>query len=148
MLGCKEAGDFTMLLTTSVRSARSRAIRRTGFTLLEVLIVVAILVILAGSASIAVFKYLDDAKEGRAKADMRQVEQALKKMYMESGGQQWPDQSMAAEVARNMDQGQAGMISPWNTPYTWQIMTTAEGNERPVISCTTNRGKQLSWPER
>ena len=59
-----------MLLTT-IRTARqraeNRAVRRAAFTLLEVLIVVAILVILASAASIALFRYLEDAKVGRAK---------------------------------------------------------------------------------
>ena len=47
------------------------------------LIVVAILVILASAASIAYFRYLEDAKVGRAKTDMRAIEQALKKYYTE-----------------------------------------------------------------
>lgn len=139
-----------MLLTT-IRSKRSRATRRAAFTLLEVLIVVAILVILAGSASIALFKYLEDAKVGRAEADMRQIEQSVKKIYIESGGTQWPDMSQQQAVASNLEQGLAGMQSPWNTPYTWEIMSmnNADGTmtQRPLIKCQSPKG-ELSWPKR
>ena len=64
------------MLLTNIRTARRKAARRAAFTLLEVLIVVAILVILASAASISLFRYLEDAKVGRAKTDMRVIEQA------------------------------------------------------------------------
>jgi type II secretory pathway pseudopilin PulG len=118
--------------------------------LLEVLIVVAILVILAGSASIALFRYLDDAKKGRAKADMMSIETALKALYMESGGTQWPDPSNTAPVAAKLEQGSNGLISPWGTPYTWTMAgQNQDGSEtqRPIISCSTNKGEIISWPE-
>jgi general secretion pathway protein G len=132
----------------TLQTARRRATRRTAFTLLEVLIVVAILVILAGSASIAVFKYLDDAKKGRAKADMMAIEKAIKTVYMENQGQQWPDMSQSAAVASKLEQGQAGLISPWGQPYQWEVGQDAQGNERVMIHCTTNKGEQIRWPER
>ena len=138
-----------MLLTTT-RISRQKATRRSAFTLLEVLIVVAILVILAGSASIALFKYLEDAKVGRAQADMRQIEQSINKIYMESGGTQWPDMGQQAAVAANLQQGAAGLMSPWNTPYTWSIASYAAPDgtqtERPVVTCQSPKG-QLSWPK-
>jgi len=139
-----------MLLTT-IQSSRRRATRRAAFTLLEVLIVVAILVILAGSASIALFKYLDDAKKGRAKADMMSIETALKKIYAEDGGNEWPQQG-DPRVGQNLEQGQAGLTSPWGTPYTWQVKQMDTGGattERPVISCLNPKtGETINWPER
>ena len=45
-------------------ATRLRRVPRAAFTLLEVLIVVAIIVVLAGVSSIYVFRYLEDAKEG------------------------------------------------------------------------------------
>jgi general secretion pathway protein G len=134
-----------MLLQTT-QSLRRRAARRAAFTLLEVLIVVAILVILAGSASIAVFKYLEDAKEGRAKADMRMIEQTLQKMYMESGGTAYP-QMGDPNVAANLSSGQAGLIDPWGHPYQWDIENNpTTGDPRPVVHCQTPK-KVLQWPE-
>lgn len=136
-----------MLLTTT-RIARQRATRRAAFTLLEVLIVVAILVILAGSASIALFKYLEDAKKGRAKADMMAIEKSIKKIYMENGATSWPDVSQSGAVAANLEQGANGLTSPWGTQYTWSIIADGTGQgERPLIQCQTSKGEVVSWPE-
>src|SRR3954453_22212587 len=62
-----------------------RAARRAAFTLLEVLIVVAIIVVLAGVSSIYVFRYLEDAKEGRAKADVKTLEKAATSYELKIG---------------------------------------------------------------
>src|SRR5260370_627756 len=56
---------------------QTRTARRTGFTLMEVLVVVAILVILAGVGSVAVFHYLDDAKVKTATLGIKNIHQAL-----------------------------------------------------------------------
>jgi len=127
-----------MLLTPTLRLARQRAARRAGFTLLEVLVVVAILVILAGTASIAIFKYLEDAKVGRAKSDMQTIESAVKKYYTEHG--EWPPNNQLVVVAPYLEQGQNGLIDPWNNPYMLQIVvyqdeTSGEQKERPLLTC-------------
>ena len=147
-----------MLLTT-LRSARataaSRASRRAAFTLLEVLIVVAILVILASAASIALFRYLDDAKEGRAQSDMRAIEQAIKTYYLKHN--EWPQQGEEGllQVAPYLEQGQAGLVSPWQTRYYWQLVqqqdeTDGSYKERPVVYCPQHdqNKPQLQWPLR
>jgi general secretion pathway protein G len=51
---------------------------RSAFTLLEVLVVVAILVVLASVASIYVFRYLDDAKKDKAYLQAKAIEKAAK----------------------------------------------------------------------
>jgi general secretion pathway protein G len=51
---------------------------RSAFTLLEVLVVVAILVVLASVASIYVFRYLDDAKKDKAYLQAKNIEKAAK----------------------------------------------------------------------
>jgi general secretion pathway protein G len=51
---------------------------RAAFTLLEVLVVVAILVVLASVASIYVFRYLDDAKKDKAYLQAKNIEKAAK----------------------------------------------------------------------
>jgi general secretion pathway protein G len=111
-----------MLLTT-LRSARakaaSRGTRRAAFTLLEVLIVVAILVILASTASIAYFRYMEDAKIGRAKGDMRAIKTAIESYYIEHGTYPEPDQLMA--IAPKLEQGQAGLYDPWGQPYRFTV---------------------------
>ena len=51
-----------MMLAT----ARNRATRRAAFTLLEILVVVAIVVILAGVGVVATTTYLENAKKSKA----------------------------------------------------------------------------------
>jgi prepilin-type N-terminal cleavage/methylation domain-containing protein len=64
-------------------SARRRlAARRPGFTLLEVLVVVAILVILAGVAGVAVFGYLDNAKVDTARTQCDFFEKQCKAFFV------------------------------------------------------------------
>ena len=143
-----------MMLATVRASARrakaSRSVtRRAAFTLLEVLVVVAILVILAGAASIAIFRYMEDAKVGRAKNDMRIIEQAYKKYYMEHGS--WPQ--AISEVAPQIEQGQAGLLDPWGQPYSVSIaqvqQTDGEYIQRPVVNCQPPGGKPpIQWPEK
>ena len=53
-----------MMLPVAAR--RNRVTRRAAFTLLEVLVVVAILVILAGVGVVATTRYLEDARKSRA----------------------------------------------------------------------------------
>jgi len=137
------------MLLTNIRTARRKAARRAAFTLLEVLIVVAILVILASAASISLFRYLEDAKVGRAKTDMRVIEQAYKKVYAEKGD--WP-QSIG-EIAPQLEQGQEGLLDPWKQPYSVEIITVQQSDgqtmQRPLVKCQPPGGKpMIQWPEK
>ncbi|MBA4189840.1 MAG: hypothetical protein C0467_17800 [Planctomycetaceae bacterium] len=136
-----------MLLTT-VRNARQRATRRAGFTLLEVLVVVAILVILAGVASISVFQYLEKAKVGRAKNDMLAIKKAYETFYTQQ--LRWPqDQS---EVYPLLEQGAQAFQSPWpNVIYQVQLQDTPQqdgsSTERPVVTCNPPGQQPIIVPD-
>src|SRR5438105_7987987 len=54
----------------------SRAAARAGFTLMEVMVVVAMLVILAGTASVYYMRALDDARMDRAKIGVQTLDTA------------------------------------------------------------------------
>lgn len=70
---------------------RSRAARRPGFTLLEVLVVVAILVILATVASIAVTSNLENAKKSKAQLQAAAIAKAMETYYINpNSGNQYP----------------------------------------------------------
>ncbi len=64
------------MLVSANRSVVRRS--REGFTLLEVLVVVAILVILASVAGVYAFKYLEDARIDSARSQMTIFENACK----------------------------------------------------------------------
>lgn len=123
-----------MLLT--IRNTQQKASRRAAFTLLEVLVVVAILVILAGVATISVFRYLEDAKVGRAKNDMLAIKKAYETYYTQN--LTWPQDPSA--VYSLLEQGPAAFQSPWpNVTYNVELQSTPQQDgstvDRPVVTC-------------
>jgi general secretion pathway protein G len=135
------------MLLTNIRSTRRKAARRAAFTLLEVLIVVAILVILASAASISLFRYLEDAKVGRAKNDMRVIAGAYNKYYMEKGS--WPQNIQ--EVGPYLEAGSNGLLDPWNQVYQVMIDQTpsddGQQKERPIVMCQPPGKPAIRYPE-
>jgi general secretion pathway protein G len=127
------------MLLTNIRTARRKAARRAAFTLLEVLIVVAILVILASAASVSLFRYLEDAKVGKAKAEMNTILGAIKKYYSEQ--QQWPPEG--ANLAQSIGpliEGNPQVLDPWQNPYQFKLEAEQQNdgttNQRPFIICS------------
>ena len=57
--------------------AQARAVARGAFTLMEVLVVVAILVVLAGVGGVVYIKYLDKAKEDAARTQIKVLDEAV-----------------------------------------------------------------------
>ncbi len=138
-----------MILNTT-RSARSRAMQRAGFTLLEVLVVVAILVILAGVASISIFRYMEDAKVGRAKADMQAIEKACKTYYTQN--QEWPEQNnLEFTIGPMLEQGANALIDPWGGRYsvTYGEVQQPDGSviQRVLVMCEPKGRPPIEYPE-
>jgi general secretion pathway protein G len=63
----------------------ARPVVRSGFTLLEVLVVVAILVVIAGVGGVIYMRYLDDAKEKAARLGVQNIEQAVQAFKVSDG---------------------------------------------------------------
>ena len=128
---------------------RAVAARRAGFTLLEVLVVVAILVILAGVASVSIFGQMEKAKVGAAKTSMKAIEKAYYSYYTTHGS--WPEN--ISVVASELEQGQAALVDPWGNPFTASVTDVQQpdgtSNQRPVITCQPPGGKpQIQVPEK
>ena len=106
-------------------SARRRlAARRPGFTLLEVLVVVAILVILAGVAGVYVFGFLDDAKADTARSQCAALENAAKSFYLKNNAMPnqlqdlvFPDQSIFPGAKPVLEGGDMAIRDPWGNYY-------------------------------
>jgi general secretion pathway protein G len=104
----------------------SRAASRTAFTLLEVLIVVAILVILAGVGGVQLIKYLDEAKKDRARIDVKQLSSVVKTYEVKHGG---PPASLDVLAQRDQDGGASylettdALIDPWGQHYQYDPNT-------------------------
>lgn len=103
-----------------LRKYERRATDRLGFTLMEVLVVVAILVILAGTASIFVMRYLEDAKKDLAQQDIWALDKAAKTYLIRNGGQ--PPQSLD-QVLQYLEGGStSNLIDPWGNQYGYEII--------------------------
>ena len=92
---------------------RSRAMnrrRRRGFTLLELLVVMFILVLLAGVVTVYVTKRVEEAKHAKAVADVAALGTALDMFYLHNGA--YPRQ---LEDLRTRPSGQD--LPNWNGPY-------------------------------
>jgi general secretion pathway protein G len=118
-----------MQLRTLERARR----RRPGFTLMEVLVVVAILVVLAG-IGIGVFYYLDSAKDRAAYTQVKNLETAVDaykalhddypeslEMLTESDGEK-----TAALSTQNL-------IDPWNRQYVYEPNNRHPKTGKPKI---------------
>jgi general secretion pathway protein G len=138
------------MLLTNIRTARRKAARRAAFTLLEVLIVVAILVILASAASISLFRYLEDAKVGKAKTEMNTIKSCIGKYYTEH--QDWPPQGSLVQTVGPMMEGNQTLTDPWGGTYTFSIEgeQQADGttNMRPYVYCNPPGKPPIRVPEK
>ena len=138
-------------ITNGVRPDRNRpvnAIRQWAFTLIEVLVVVAILGILAAIVVPRIMDRPDEAKRVAAKADIGAIVQALKLYRLDNGAYPSTDQGLGALVQRpttnpvpaNWKQG--GYLErlpkdPWGTDY--QFLSPGVKGEIDVFSLGADR---------
>jgi general secretion pathway protein G len=106
--------------------------RRVAFTLMEVLVVVAILVVLAG-IGIGVFYYLDTAKERIASTQINSIETAVESYKILNGA--YPENLNELLVATDKPAplSQQQITDPWNRPYVIDLNTRHPQTGRPLI---------------
>ena len=131
------------MLASPVRRTTGR--RRGAFTLLEVLVVVAILVVLASVASIYVFKYLDDAKKDKARLDMQALTTAYNTYMLKSDGV--PPQSIQ-DLAPYMTEGTNSLIDPWGNPYQFRPMASEQSDRVQFFTVSPKDGQEIVWPQK
>jgi general secretion pathway protein G len=120
-----------------------------AFTLVEVLVVMAILVIIAGAGTMAVFKYLDMAKRREADLKMGKIEQAAKTYYTQYN--EMPD--LNALIGQTPDGGtplleggQDAILDPWKQPFQMSQVQDQFGSQR-IIVVSTGSGSEIRWPK-
>jgi len=95
-------------LARTLRPGRSFGpLGRAGFTLVELLIAIAILAVLAAIAVPSYSRYLDRVAVAQATGDIRRLEVLI--AQFQSDNQRLP--ASLAEI------GKAGMLDPWKNPY-------------------------------
>ena len=105
-----------MMVRTSQLAARRMV--RAGFTLMELLVVVALLVVLAGTGGVIYMNYLEGAKEDVARAQAQEISQAAEAYRVKYGD--YP-QNLAALTQPTPD-GKvylepSALLDPWQRPY-------------------------------
>src|SRR5688572_6469329 len=102
--------------------------RQSGFTLIEILVVVMILGLLISLAAPRLIGRTDDAKVVKTRADIAAIEQALNMYKLDSGSYPTSDQGLEALVVeptrgdapRNWREGgymERVPLDPWDFPY-------------------------------
>jgi general secretion pathway protein G len=138
------------VILSSPTTVLRRAHRRGGFTLLEVLVVVAILVILSTVAVVATTRYLEDARKSRAQLQCKSLAQTIEAYYLNpQSGNTYPENLQqllqppfgGTSLLKN---GQDDLIDPWGQPYQVQFVQGNDGSQQPLVHTTAKDGTPIS----
>lgn len=116
----------------------TRDIRRAAFTLMEILVVVAIIVIIAGLGSYYVIGQLEQSKLTSIRIECKEIERALENYMVDHGV--YPQNLSALLVVSELGKGpylksRDGILDPWDREYTLDTngqRGLAAGNTVPV----------------
>lgn len=138
-----------------VQTRSRRTNRRAAFTLMEMLVVVAIIVVLAGLGGYYLLGQLGAARDSAAKAQMQVLTKAVKTYMIDHNGM--PPGSLEELLAVSaLGKGPylenvEAIYDPWGNPYGYDPSGTASGQQMlyPAIYCTTPQGVTLgNWSSR
>lgn len=114
----------------------SRARRRAAFTLIEMMVVVAIIVALAGLGIFFMAGQADEGNKTKAKADIKSLEDACTTYKLQHPTIGWPNSLQ--DLLQRDDQGYGpyittpeSLVDPWGQPYQYQT-----GGLKPEIYTT------------
>ena len=132
-----------ILRHTEVRAA-ARAMPRAGFTLMEVLVVAAIIVILAGVGGVVYTNYLEKAKEDTAYLMVKTLSEQVELFKVNNG-----DYPQSLEVFIQPMDGkpamleQSQLIDPWGKPYQYEPGNRHQLTGKPRVYTTTPDGSKV-----
>ena len=93
-----------------MKTQRTSCYRHRGFTLLELMVVMFILVMLAGVVTVAVIKNVEEAKHAKAVADIASLHNAIDQYHLHNGS--YPS---TLDALRTKPEGED--LPNWNGPY-------------------------------
>ena len=127
---------------THIPAKRPRIV--SGFTLIEIMVVLAILGLLAGIVVPKVIQHLDQAKVDTAKIDMRALDGALKMFKLDNGHYPTTDQGLEALVTQPQDAPNWKQYidklkkDPWGGEY--QYVNNGDDFEIVALGADKNQG--------
>jgi general secretion pathway protein G len=122
---------------------RDRVRRDAGFTLLEILVVVAILGLLIGLVAPAVLRQLGGARVSIARQSIERIGTVLDLYKLDVGSYPTTDEGLAALVSKpaGVDvwngpylKADAVPVDPWNHPYIYRDPSERAGHEYDLCS--------------
>ena len=133
-----------MILRTTERQGRG------GFTLMEILVVVAILVILASVGGYYYMGSLENAKLDVARLQIKALENGCETYKLNSGGD-WPSGLQALlQPVNGKDPSFTDpekLLDPWKRPYQYNPQGSRNGGVKPDIWCVSPKGQEVgNWP--
>ena len=114
------------------RNEKMRIVRRCGFTLVEIMVVIVILVMLASVATPLYFRHLKNSRIATAKTQISMLEQALDDYRLDNGD--YPD-----ELAALMEN--TGQLSSWDGPYIKPAVPKDPWGREYVYICPGENGE-------
>jgi general secretion pathway protein G len=116
--------------------------RRSAFTLLEVLIVVAIIVVLVGLGTVQVFKYLDNAKKDAAKIKATNLGQKAVAYQVRNGA--FPESLQVLVQEQLVSQEET--VDPWGQPFQYDATGKNNNGTKPDIWAVAPDGSPVgNW---
>ncbi len=129
------------------RMLSTQAPRRRGFTLIEILVVVAIIVILAGAATMVYMRYLEDAKRDTSYHKIKQLEEAAEIYYARNST--FPpslEEFVNPSDGRGSYVEQEGLVDAWGKPFSYDPAGPNHGGTKPDIWTIDSKGQEIrNW---
>jgi general secretion pathway protein G len=125
-----------------LRTTRRR--NRIAFTLMEMLVVVAIIVMLAGVGAYSYMRYLESSRESLAKLQITHLQEAVQAYNVDNGS---PPESLqvltVSEAGKHAYIEQKDMLDPWGKPYNYEPGNLSPTGH-PRLSTTSPSGTPIA----
>jgi len=112
-------------------------IKRAGFTLMEIMVVVAIILILASAGVVVYTTMLAETRVNRAKLDVKSLDQAVTAYYLRK--HYYPESLLILTERDPQDNSpamlkdQSALMDPWNNPYIYEPTNLNPKTDKPLI---------------
>jgi general secretion pathway protein G len=109
---------------------RRHARKDAGFTLLELLVVLAIMGLLAAIVAPQVLKYLGSSRSETARVQIQNIEAALELYHLDVGRYPTPEEGLKALVVQPQTAAgwngpylkkEGALVDPWGQPYLYKV---------------------------